>query len=205
VTQAFRRRDPFAEEQVQVDALRQAEPQVRGISLGTGAPETLDEMAHALLEVIRGAAVAKGVTLPSRQGIYMAPIPADCEQCIVLFTGWNITPATGDASGTTVCRDWRWLAPMSAIITRCTPAIPPPAAGRAAKLTERAPGPLNTVAPSQLEAAARIASDDSEVFLEVINRLGEIGSDVSLVANPPSGAYQTVELNLSLVSGGSFL
>lgn len=200
MTQVFGRPDPFAQEQAQVDALKATEPVVRGISLGTGAPETLEEMGSALLETIRSSAVAKGVVLPSRQGVYMAPIPADCEQVVVLFTGWNPTPA-GDTTGTVICKPWRWLAPMSAIITRCTPAIP----GKTAKLSGQQQGALKLVTPDQLNAAAKIASDDAEVFLEVLNRMGEIGGDTSIVANPPQGGYQTVELNISLVSGSSFL
>jgi hypothetical protein len=202
VTQVYGRFDPFAEEAAS-EPLKDARQQF-GASLGTGAPETLEEMAQALLELLRGAAVNRGITLPARQGIYMAPIPADCEQAIVLFTGWNPTPL-GDTTTTTICKPWRWLAPMSVIITRCTPAIPPAASSRAAKLTERQPAALSTVSTSQLSAAAKISSDDAEVLLEVVNRLGEIGADTTLAANPPSGAYQTVELNVSLVSGSSFL
>lgn len=202
--QVYGRFDPFAEE-VASEPLREARQQF-GASLGTGAPETLEEMAQALLELLRGAAVNQGVTLPARQGIYMAPIPADCEQAIVLITGWNPTPA-GDTTTTTICKPWRWLAPMSVIITRCTPAIPPAAAARTSKLVEKQqnPGPLKTVSSEQLHAAARIASDDAEILLEVVNRLGEIGADTSLVTNPPSGGFQTAELNVSLVSGSSFL
>lgn len=198
MTQVYSRPDPYAAEQVQVDALKAAEPAVRGLSLGTGQPETLEEMAHALLELIRAAALAKGITLPARQGVYMAPIPADCEQVIVLVTGWNPTPA-GDTTGTVICKPWRWLAPMSVIITRCTPAIP----GKTSKIAGQQAA-LKMVTPDQLNAAAKLASDDAEVCLEAVNRLGEIGGDTSIVANPPSGGFQTVELNVSLVSGGSF-
>jgi hypothetical protein len=52
--------------------------------------------------------------------------------------------------------------------------------------------------------AGRIASRDAEVLLEVLNRIpGEVGSDVGVVTNAPSGGFQTVELNVSLISGGS--
>ena len=154
-------------------------------------PATLSDMAERLLDVLRAAAVARGVLLPGRQAVYMAPIPADCEQAAVLFTGWNPTP---QPDGPTVCMPWRWMAPMSVIITRCTPAMPIATRGKA-----------TTAAPpaEKMTAAARIASADSEVMLEVLNRLDEIGADVSVVANPPSGGFQTVELNVQLLPTGS--
>jgi hypothetical protein len=189
MTQVYARPDPFAAEEPALEALRRQEG-VDG-NLGTGAPETLEEMGHALLELIRAAAVDKGVVLPDRQSVYMAPIPADCAQVAVLFTSWNPTPV-GDG-GVVICQPWRWLAPMSAIITRCTPAVP----GKNKS--------LGTVTVDQLNAAAAVASADAEVLLAVVNRLHEIGSDTSVVTNAPSGGYQTVELNVSLVSGGSFL
>jgi hypothetical protein len=54
-------------------------------------------------------------------------------------------------------------------------------------------------------AASKLPATTPRCCWRSINRLGEIGADVSIVANPPSGGYQTVELNVSLVSGGSFL
>jgi hypothetical protein len=191
MTQSFTRLDPYVTETVSEP--HQAARMAFGAALGTGAPETLDEMGHALLDIVRQAAVAKGVTLPARQMVYPAPIPADCEQVAVLFTGWNVTPIQD--GGTTICKPWRWIAPYSVIITRCTPAIMGKGPNRA----------LKHVTTEQMDAAAKLASDDTEVLLETMNRLGEVGSDVSLVANAPSGGYQTVELNVPLISGGSFL
>lgn len=188
MTQSFARMDPFYEELAAAQA--QAAEEGSGASLSTGAPETLDAMGHALLEIVQAAAVARGVTLPSRQLVYPAPIPADCEQVAVLFTEWSPTPAP---DGPTICKPWRWIAPFSVVITRCTPALP-------AKTK-----PLSSVPVESMMAAAKLASDDTEVFLEAMNRLGEVGSDVSIVANAPQGGMQTVEWNVPLISGGSFL
>lgn len=151
-------------------------------------PPSLSDMGETLLEIVRASAVAKGVTLPARQSVYMAPIPADCEQVAVLFTTWTPTPPP---EGTMVCRNFRWMAPMSVIITRCTPAVPT--------------GSRKTAAPTpaKMIEAARLASRDAEVFLEVLNRLDEIGGDVSVTTNAPSGGYQTVELNVQLLPSGS--
>lgn len=186
---SFSRADPFAEE-VASEPFQDARGAF-GASLGTGAPETLDELCDALLEAIVTAALGKGVALPSRQLVYMAPIPADCEQVAVLFTGWDVTPLQ-DTTSTTICRPWRWMANVSAIITRCTPAMP-------AKNN-----PLKTVPVARMNAASKMASDDSEIFLEVLQHIGEIGAGVTIIANPPQGGFQTAELNVSLISGGSF-
>jgi hypothetical protein len=163
-------------------------PPIRSVSPGTGYAETLDEMGNRLLDRVAKAAVGKGVDLPPRQVYYMAPIPADCEQVAALFTGWTPTPAQ---DGPTVCQPWRWLANWSVIITRCTPAIPGKGRG------------LHTVPVSKMKAAAVMASRDAEILKEVVNSLDEIGADTSVVTNAPSGGYQTVELNVPLLSGGS--
>jgi hypothetical protein len=189
MTQTFSRPDPFAGEHNEPSQMAAGG---FGANPGTGAPETLYEMAQALLDIVRAAAVTRGIALPERQLVYPSPIPADCEQVAVLFTGWNPTPMPSP-DGTTLCHMWRWVAPFSAIITRCTPAVL--GKGKA----------LRQVTPDQMLAAARIASDDSEVLLEAMNGIGEVGADVSVAANPPSGGFQTVELNVSLISGGSFL
>lgn len=190
--EVYSRADPFAAEGALPPVFGTGNP-------GTGQPETLAELGHALLDLIVVSALAKGVALPSRRSVYMAPIPPDCEQVAVLVTGWNPTPA-GDTTSTTICKPWRWLAPMSVIITRCTPAVP----GKAGKTGQQTTA-LKLVSTDQLNAASDIASADAEVLVEAVNRLGEIGADTSIVANPPAGGYQTVELNVSLVSGSSFL
>lgn len=182
----YSRPDPYAAELAAASA-----PLTEGsISDSDGQPvDTLSEMGEALLEIVRASAVTKGVTLPARQSVYMAPIPADCEQAAVLFSGWNPTPAP---DGPTVCAEFRWMAGYSVIITRCTPAV------------LRGPKGKQVVPMEMMTEAARIASADAEIMLEVVRRLGEIGPDVSVVAQPPSGGLQTVELNIQLLPAGSF-
>jgi hypothetical protein len=178
----YSRPDPFLAEQKAAEAL-----QTVGAATDT-RPASLSDIGEAMLDLVRSAALAKGVQLPARQSAYMAPIPADCEQVAVLMTGWNPTPAP---EGPTVCMPFRWLAGCSVIITRCTPAIP----GKG--------GALKTVPMEKMTEALRLASADAEVLLEVVNRLDEIGSDLSVVINPPSGGLQTTELNVQLLPTGS--
>jgi hypothetical protein len=165
-------------------------PPIRDASPGTGYAETLEEMGTRLIQRVAEVAVGKGIDLPTRQSFYMAPIPADCEQVAALFTGWNPWPIQ---DGPTICQPWRWLANFSVIITRCTPAIP----GKGIKAA------AHTVPVEKMIAAAKMASDDAEILLAVVNSLNEIGADTSVVTNAPSGGYQTVELNVPLISGGS--
>jgi hypothetical protein len=181
----YSRPDPYAAERLTIP-----DPDVDEAALDR-APATLSEMGERLLDIVRAAAVSRGTALPGRQSVYMAPIPADCEQVAVLFTGWNPTPPP---DGPTVCKPWRWLAPYSVIITRCTPAVPKVARGK---------GTTVAPAPEKMIEAARLSSEDAEVLLEVVNRLDEIGGDVSIVANAPSGGFQTVELNVQLLPTGS--
>lgn len=180
----YSRADPFAAEQ----QAGVPDPDLDEALLNR-PPMTLSDIGETLLDLVRMAALAKGVALPDRQIVYPAPIPADCEQVAVLFTGWNPTPPP---EGPTVCKPWRWMAPMSVIITRCTPAMP---VKRGAKTLAPEPGAM-------IEAA-RLASADSEVFLEVLNRLDEVGGDVGVVVNAPEGGFQTVELNVQMLPTGS--
>jgi hypothetical protein len=186
MTQSFSRFDPFAAE-------LQEGPPIRAESPGAGYAETLEEMGKRLIQRVAEAAVGKEINLPSRQAFYMAPIPADCEQVAALFTGWNPWPIQ---DGPTICKPWRWLANFSVIITRCTPAVP--GKHRTGSTTS-----IKSVSVDQLKAAAKLASDDAEVLLAVVNSLAEVGADTSIVTNAPSGGYQTVELNVPLISGGS--
>jgi hypothetical protein len=177
----FSRPDPFAAELA-------LGPPIRSVSPGTGYAETLEEMGTRLLERVAEAAVGKGIQLPPRQVYYMSPIPADCEQVAALFSNWTPTPGQ---DGPTICQPWRWMANWSVIITRCTPAMPGKGRG------------LHTVPAEKMMAAGKLASDDTEVLLAVVNSLDEIGADTTVVANAPSGGYQTVELNVPLIMGSS--
>ena len=178
----FSRPDPF-----------EAEARVeRAIAVTGTAPavDTLAGMGAALLDMVRASAAQLLIDLPTRQMVYMAPIPADCEQVGVLFSGWNIWPVQITPSVPT--RQMRWMAGFSVIITRTSPAV---ANGKT--------GLKKAVPPDAMIAASNIASADAEVLLGVVNRLSEIGPDVSVVAHAPQGTLQTVELNVQLLSTGS--
>lgn len=180
----YSRPDVFAAEQQAVTPITDG-----SITDPDGQPvDTLSGMGEALLDIVRAAAVSKGVQLPGRQMVYMAPVPADCEQVGVLFNGWTPTPAP---DGPMVCTTFRWIAGYSVLITRCTPAVP------------RGPKGKQTVSAEAMIEAARIASADAEVMLATLQRLGEIGPDVSVVTQAPSGGMQTVELNVQLLPAGS--
>ncbi|HEX8321640.1 hypothetical protein [Longimicrobium sp.] len=182
----YARTDPFAADRLaEADAAAAAMIEAAEAGASTG-PSTLSSMGEALLEIVKAAALAKGTPLPARQSVYMAPIPADCEQVAVLFTGWNPTPA---ADGPTICKPWRWMGSYSVIITRCTPAV------------QKGKTPPSM---EMMIEAARLASSDAEILLEAVNRLDEIGSDISVVTNAPSGGFQTVELNVQLLAVGTF-
>lgn len=181
----FSRPDPFAAE---LQAQGQAPITDDGVvTAAVPAVDTLSSMGEALLEIVRAAALDKGTPLPARQSVYMAPIPADCEQVAVLFSGWNITPSP---DGPMICSSFRWIAGYSVIITRCTPAMVPKTS-------------KGLVPPEKMIEASRVASADAEIMLGVVSRLGEIGPDLSVVCNPPQGGLQTVELNVQLLSVGS--
>lgn len=169
----YSRPDPFVAEEA-VNA-----------ALPTTEPDTLAEMGEVLLDICRSAAVAKGVPLPARQVVYMTQIPADCEQVAAIFSGWTPFPIP---EGPTICLPFRWQAGFSVLITRCTPAV---------QKTKNPP------TPEKMLEAAKIASADSEVLLELVNRLNEIGSDVGITAMAPSGGFQTTELTVTLMSVGS--
>lgn len=150
--------------------------------------DTLYGMAESLLGLVVSTFNAEGVTPPSRQVVYMSPIPADCEQVAVLFSGWDPYPSP---EGPQSCVRFRWLANFSVIVTRCTPAIVKNAGG------------MRPTAPSvdMMKAAAKIASDDAECLLTAVLGLDEVGG-VGIITGPPSGGLQTVELNLQIPAGG---
>lgn len=147
--------------------------------------ETLYDMAELLLLRIGSCFTEKGVALPERQIIYMTPAVADCEQVLVMFTGW--TPDQ-QWDGTTTCNSFRWLAGFSLVITRCSPAIP------------SRKGTAPTV--QQMNAAARMASIDAEGLLCVVNSVGELGTDLSIITTAPQGGFQSVECDLQIPAFG---
>lgn len=150
--------------------------------------ETLYGMAERLLQLVKDCFRDGGVELPPREVIYTSPIPADCEQVAVLFSGWDTYPG---ADGPTQCFNMRWLADFSIIVTRKTPAMPKVVRAGA---TAAAPD------PEKMRAAAKISSDDAEALLCVVRTVDEV-SNVSLITGSPQGGLQTVELNLQVPVG----
>lgn len=141
------------------------------------AVATLESMCQDLLALVEQAAVSLGVTLPERRLIYMAPMPADCPQVAVLMGGWTPEPQW---DGLAVCPPGRWVAQLGVAITRVTPAKPSPS------------GELPRV--SDMNAAARIASQDAEVLLEVVAGLGEVAGDVMVETPAAEGGLQSATL-----------
>ena len=147
--------------------------------------DTLYAMGTRLLTLVQNVLVGRGLSVPGRSVVYMAPIPADCEQVAVLYSGWNPTPGV---EGPMTCESFRWMGEFSVIITRCTPALP----GNTVK----------TATPSveKMNKAADMASQDAEAMLEVLQHLGEFANP-SVVVQSPMGGLQTVEFNVSIPAG----
>lgn len=151
---------------------------------------TLYEMAGALLALVRSIYTTAGESLPERQVIYPAPIPADCEQIAVLFNGWTGFPSGG--SEATRTEMFRWAGGFSVAITRKTPAL-------AAPLSKNPTPPVES-----MKLAALMASKDAEMLLTVVRSLDEF-SDVSVVVQAPVGGLQTVELDITIPAAGGGL
>lgn len=147
---------------------------------------TLVLMGQDLMARVLSCFTDQGVAPPERQVVYMAPIPADCEQVAVLFSGWTPLPLW---DGLAHCDLYRWVANFSIIITRCTPAI-------GAKSGKVAP------VPDVMLAAAEIASADAEVLLCTVASIGEIGPEIEVLTPAPQGGMQTVELTVQVPAVG---
>lgn len=160
-----------------------------GIPAQLAPTATLYEMAQSLLLLAKRALTADGLPCPSRQVIYPAPIPADCEQIAVLYNGWTAYPS---GTGATRTENFRWAGGFSVVITRKTPAMAAPSA--------KNPTPT----PESMKAAALIASRDAEAMLGIVRSLDEY-SDVSVVVQAPAGGLQTVELDITIPAAGGGL
>ena len=148
-------------------------------------PRTLVLMGQDLMARTLSCFASQGVVPPDRHLVYMAPVPADCEQVVVLFSGWEPMPPW---DGLTHCDNYRWVADFSIAVTRCTPAII--GKGKTAPTTD------------QMFKAAEIASADAEVLICVISSLDEIGPTVQILTPAPQGGMQTVELTVQVPAVG---
>lgn len=149
---------------------------------------TLVLMGQDILQRALSCFASQGVVAPTRQVVYMAPIPADCEQVAVLFSGWSPMPFL---EGLSHCDTYRWVANFSVVITRCTPAI---AVGKLGKQT--APS------PELMIKAAEIASADAEVLLCLVASIDEVGPELEVLTPAPQGGMQTVELTFQIPAYG---
>jgi hypothetical protein len=149
---------------------------------------TLFTMAEALMARLVGAMTSVGVSVPARQVLYMSPIPADCEQIAVMFSGYAPQPPW---DGVYPCQVPMWMGQFSIAITRkCTPAMPTKAgaAPSAVAMTE----------------AAQMASDDAEALLALANGLeGGLGPEFLLETPPPQGGMQSVVMSIQVPAFGS--
>jgi len=154
---------------------------------GSNTGQTLYEMAYRLMNLVQANFTCAGIPLPERAVIYPSPIPADCEQVAVLFTGWTPYP---QSDGPQVCEGFRWMGDFSVIITRCTPAMVPKTATKSL-----------TPAPEKMHEAALMASQDAEILLAVLHDLGEFASP-SVTVQSPVGGLQTTEMDVQIPVGG---
>jgi hypothetical protein len=146
---------------------------------------TLFSMAQTLLDLVTDLARDRNLDLPSRQIIYPAPIPADCPQVAVLFDSWQPMPPWESFE---TCRTFRWCGSFQLVISRATPAMP----GRSGQ----APS------PDAMGLAAQIASADAELLIAVVDNLGEIGPELSIVTPAPEGGIQSTVLSVLLPAFG---
>lgn len=147
---------------------------------------TLVLMGQDLMQRVLSCFTSQGVIAPTRQIVYMAPIPVDCEQVAVLFSGWTPMPPW---DGLEHCDAYRWVGNFTVSISRCTPAI-------GAKSGKIAP------TPDSMLQAAQIASADAEVLLCTVASLDEIGPEIELLTPAPQGGFQTVELTVQVPAVG---
>jgi hypothetical protein len=145
---------------------------------------TLYEMAENLLQRTVQAFAERGVELPSRQIVYIAPLPVDCEQVAVLISSWTPNPPP---IALTTCQDFRWCGMFDIVVSRTSPAVP---RGNKAPTAD------------QMSLSAKIAADDAECVLAVIRGLGEIGPNFVFNIGAPQGGYQTVVATVEIPAAG---
>lgn len=146
---------------------------------------TLFEMGKQILDRMNGIAADLGVPLPERQIIYPSPVPVDCAQVAVVLLGWQPTVVSDGYVG---CQSFKWAGNFAVQITRCTPAV--------SRRRNELP------APDDMIEAGRIASDDSDILVELVRSFTEIGPEMALQLAAPDGGFQTVQLTVSLPAYG---
>lgn len=150
----------------------------------TPADETLYGMGQLLLTRVLGCFTQQGITPPDKQLVYLSPIPADCDQVAVLFSGTTPMPPL---FGLVMCAPFRWAGQFSIIIVRKSCAVP----------NKRGEPPTAEL----MSQAARVASDDAEVLLALAGTFTEAGG-LDLLVHPVTGGYQAVVLDVTLPMAG---
>ena len=157
------------------------------LSLAAVPGDTLHAMATELLVRLQGCAAQLGVRLPERQFTFMSPVPVDCAQVAVVASGYQPMPLWVDLI---VCSEFRWCGQFHIVISRKTCAMPT-ANG------SQAPSAAN------MSEALKLASDDAEVLLLLVQTVREIGPQMTLETPAPEGGYQSVILHILIpVTGG---
>ncbi len=143
-------------------------------------------MAEEILVRMNNIARMRDITLPSRQVIYPASIPTDCEQVAIMLTGWSPTVVGEDYGGG--CLRFKWAANFAITIIRCSPAV----------MDKRNKMP----SAQEMNRSGLIASNDSDILVDLVNTFSEFGPEFSLIAAAPEGGFQGVQLTVSLPQTG---
>lgn len=148
---------------------------------------TLYEVADALLDLTVATFADSGLSLPSRQVVYLSPIPADCEQVAVLLSDYSADPPQ---DGMVNCIQYQWVGNFTVLVTRCTPAV--------SVQKGKSVGPPSE---TEMRAAAEAGSKDAEALLQVVQAVGLHGGEVSIMCEPPAGGLQSTVLTLRVPVG----
>lgn len=153
---------------------------------GPPVAATLMTMARQILTALEGVARSAAVDLPERRVIYMTPMPADCAQVGVLFSGWEMENNDG---GMINCQTARWLGRFTVLITRNSPAIP------------SGTQPPTPPTAAQMIAAADMAAGDAELMISLLQSFAEIAG-AAIQTPSVEGGLQSVVLTVLLPAFG---
>lgn len=153
---------------------------------GPPVSATLMTMAQQILTTLEGVARSAAVELPPRRVIYMTPMPADCAQIGVLFSGWEMENDGGTMMN---CQTARWVGRFTILITRDSPAVP-------SNTT-----PPKPPAPEKMIAAAEIAAQDAEILISLLQVFTEMAG-ATIETPAAEGGLQSVVATVLLPAFG---
>lgn len=154
------------------------------LTLSGGGPSTLFGMAQEILTRAESCLAQLGLAIPARRIVYPSPIPADCEQLAVLFSGWVPQPQW---NGLANCSEFRWCGNFAVGLTRPTPAKQ---------------GARTAPSAAAMDEAAVIASADAEALILLAGSFDEL-AELTIITEAPDGGYQTTVLNMQLPAYGA--